>query len=87
MMKPHCSQGTLIRKKQRLKDLDTTGTFVHSFSSVSISFEEERDGDSFLLLHSFHLPQKSFQGLSAFLSRQTVSSFSSKLYSCLASSC
>lgn len=58
MMKPHCNQGTLIHKKKRLKDLDTTGTFVHSFSSVSINFEEERDGDSFLLLHSFHLPQK-----------------------------
>lgn len=60
----HCNPGTQILKC--LKDLDTTGIFVHPFSSVSITSEEERDSDD-LLLCSFCQPQKSFQDLSAFL--------------------
>lgn len=49
MIKPYCNQGTLILKKKHtpLKDLDTTEIFIRFFSSVFISFEEERDGDCF----------------------------------------
>lgn len=60
----HCNPGTQILRKC-LKDLDTTGIFVHPFSSVSITSEEERASDD-LLLYSFCQPQKSFQDLSAF---------------------
>lgn len=44
MTKPYCNQGTLILKKKHtpLKDLDTTEIFIRFFSSVFISFEEER---------------------------------------------
>lgn len=50
MMKPYCNQGTLMLKKKHtpLKDLDTTEIFIRFFSSVFISFEEERDGGRFL---------------------------------------
>ena len=82
MMKPHCNPGTQILK--RLKDLDTTGIFVHPFSSVSITSEEERDSDDLLLCSVSH--RKAFRTFLLFSQAKQIS-FSAKLYSCAASSC